>query len=115
MTYDPNNRPNPQDPYENPYRVNEANRQTGNGVALVFGALLLAAIGGFIYFTANGDRATTANNEIRPPITQSADPAPRRAPAETTGSGASSAEPAPMNTPAPMKEIPATPPANSQQ
>ncbi len=104
MTYDPNRYPNPNDPYENPYRVSDAERRTGSGAAFLLGALLLAAIGGFIYFTATGERSTVANNEIRPPITQPANPAVRPAPPETTGSAASNSEPAPQ-----------TPPANPQQ
>ena len=112
MTYDPNRYPNPNDPYENPYRVSEAERRTGSGVALALGALLLAAIGGFIYFTAKGDQSTVANNEFRPPITQPAEPALRPAPAETTGSAPSNTEPAPMKDPAPMTPAPMTKPAD---
>ena len=91
MTYDPYRQPTPQDPYENPYRVNEANSQTGNGIALLLSALLLAAIGGFIYF-GSGERATVANNEMRVPITQPNDPAKPTVP-ETTGAGSANMEP----------------------
>ena len=91
MTYDPNRYPTPQDPYENPYRVHEADSQTGMGAALILGALLLAAIGSFIYFST-GDQATVANNEMRPPITLPNDPAKQSAP-ETTGAGSSNIEP----------------------
>jgi len=90
MTYDPYRHPTPQDPYENPYRVQEADSQTGTGVALILGALLLAAIGGFAYFST-GDQPSVANNEMRPPITQPNDPARRSAP-ETTGAGSSNIE-----------------------
>jgi hypothetical protein len=91
MTYDPYRQPSPQDPYENPYRVHEADSQTGTGAALLLGALLLAAIGGFVYYST-GDQPSVANNEMRPPITQSNEPANRSAP-ETTGAGQSNIEP----------------------
>ena len=82
MTYDPYRQQTPQDPYENPYRVNEAENRNGNGVAMALGALLLAAIAGFVYFST-GDQPSVANNEMRPPITQSND-ATRPAPRETS-------------------------------
>jgi hypothetical protein len=85
MTYDPYRQ---QDPYENPYRVhndiNAFDHTAGVGGVLLLGALLLAAIGGFIYY-GGGDHATVANNELRPPITQPND-AVRPARPETTGS-----------------------------
>lgn len=103
MTYDPYRQPTPQDPYENPYRVNEEQNRSGTGVAMILGAVLLAAIAGFVYFS-NGEQATVANNDIRPPITQSNDPARPAAP-ETTGSGSSSnmEEPAPSADPGPAE------------
>jgi hypothetical protein len=74
----------PQDPYENPYRVTHDGQDTaGVSAAILLGALLLAAIGGFIYFSG-GDRAIVANNELRPPITQPNEAA-RPAQPETTG------------------------------
>ena len=49
------------------------------GVAILVGALLLAALGGFIYFAGPSDRSI---RQIRPPITQpsttGAAPAPER-------------------------------------
>ena len=104
MTNDPYRQPTPQDPYENPYRVNEEENRSGTGVAMILGALLLAAIAGFVYFST-GDQATVANNDIRPPITQSNDPArdpARPAVRETTGSGTSNLDqPAPSAEPRP--------------
>ncbi len=92
MTYDPyRTNPSPHDPYENPYRVSEADSQTGTGAALILGALLLAAIGSFVYFSS-GDQPGVASNEMRPPITQPNDPA-RPASPETTGSGSANVDP----------------------
>ncbi len=99
MTYETNretNRyPTPNDPYENPYRVttgrDEARTRNPVGSALLFGALLLAAIGAFIYYSS-GYQPTVATNEMRPPITQPKEQV-RPAPAETTGAGNSTMEP----------------------
>ena len=100
MTNDPYRQPTPQDPYENPYRVNEEENRSGTGGAMMLGALLLAAIAGFVYFST-GDQATVANNDIRPPITKSTD-TPRPAAPETTGSGTSNMDqPAPSADPRP--------------
>lgn len=116
MTYDPYRQPTPQDPYENPYRVNEAENRSGNGVAMALGALLLAAIAGFVYFST-GDQPSVANNEMRPPITQSND-ATRPAPRETTGSGTSNMDqPAPSADPRPeidQRPVPAPQPQTQQ-
>lgn len=88
MTYDPNRyEPYRYDPYSNePPR--DLDDYSG-GVAILVGALLLAALGGFIYFASPSDQAY----DIRPPITQPS----------TTGAG-----PAPERSSANMP--PATPP-----
>lgn len=97
MTYDPYQQPNPNDPYENPYRVNEVERETGMGSTFLLAALIIAAVGGFIYYGTSGDQPTVASNEMRPPITQQVEPTRndpiRQTPAETTGAGSSNIEP----------------------
>lgn len=65
MTYDPYRNDVPRDPYRDPRDPKEK----GAGAGLLLGALLLAALGGFIYFFNAGDQ-NVATNEVRPPITQ---------------------------------------------
>lgn len=83
MTYDPYRNEPPHDPYRD-YR--EANA-TGAGAPILLGALLLAALGGFIYFFTGPADQTVATNEMRPPITQPSTTGAGRTP-ETTGSSA---------------------------
>lgn len=84
MTYDPYRNELPRDPYRDPDERDP--NQSGAGAAILLGALLLAALGGFIYFF-NTDAQNLATNDIRPPITQpsTTGSAPAR---ETTGSSA---------------------------
>ena len=90
MTYDPyRNATTPQDPYHNRDRDAEG----GSGGAMMLGALVLLAIGGFFYFFGTSDNTNVASNDMRAPITQPAK-SPAGAPAETTGS-ASGTPPAP--------------------
>jgi hypothetical protein len=79
MTFDPYQN----DPPNDPYRAYRDEDRSAGGAAILFGALLLAALGGFVWFYSSTDQ-TTATTEMRPPITQpktGAAPAP-----ETTGS-----------------------------
>ncbi|MGE3987541.1 hypothetical protein [Pseudorhodoplanes sp.] len=65
MTHDPHR----DEPVGRRYRhPRDANRASAS-VAILLGALLLAAIGSFIYFYA-GPGENVATNDIRPPITQ---------------------------------------------
>jgi hypothetical protein len=89
MTFDPYR----DDPHRNavpppdPARDYGSQQRAGAGAAILLGALLLAAIGGFIYFFAGiGDRSA-ATTDIRPPITQPATTGAAPAP-EITGSSA---------------------------
>ena len=80
MTYDPyRNATTPRDPYD-------YNRDLpgSSGLGMLFGALMLLAIGGFIYFAGSGSDNTVATNDMRPPITQPS----------TTGSGSNTPDPA---------------------
>ncbi len=83
MTYDPYRNDMPRDAY----RDHRDLEQTGSGASLLLGALLLAAIGGFLYFYASPSDQSVATNEIRPPITQPSTTGSAPAP-ETTGSSA---------------------------
>lgn len=85
MTYDPYQNPSPRDRYENPYRIDATDSQTSVGTALLLGALLLAAIGGFVYYSSS-DEPSVAGNDMRPPITQPRQDVPAAQP-ETTGAG----------------------------
>jgi hypothetical protein len=88
MTYDPyRNDPRPNDPYPNPYRVTDPDREVGAGPAVLLGALLLAAIGGFIFFYGAGDSTTMLSSDLRPQLRQPQLPAVN--PPETTGAGQS--------------------------
>jgi hypothetical protein len=96
MTYDPYRNELPNDPYRE-YRDPNG---TSAGAGLLLGALLLAALGGFIYFFSTGDQ-NVATNEMRPPITQPSTTGSGPAP-ETTGSS-TSMTPAPSMTPTPAE------------
>jgi len=80
MSYDPyrNTKTPPREPYQNFHRDPDG----GTGTSFLMGALVLLALGGFIYYYANSDNSNVATNDMRPPITQP----------HTTGKG-SSAEP----------------------
>lgn len=83
MTYDPYRNELPHDPYRDYRDPNPG----GAGAPILLGALLLAALGGFIYFfTGPGDQ-TVATNEMRPPITQPSTTG-SASPPETTGTSA---------------------------
>jgi len=91
MTYDPyrNDDASYQDAswQDDSYRDYRNEDRTAAGAAILLGVLLLAAIGGFIYFfAATGDRSV-ATADIRPPITQPSTTGAAPAP-ETTGSSA---------------------------
>lgn len=81
MTYDPYRNDLPRDPYRDPREVNSG------GASILLAALLLAAIGGFIYFYAGPDEQSVATNDARPTVTQPATTGSAPAP-ETTGSSA---------------------------
>lgn len=83
MTYDPYRN----DPPEEAYREYRDEDRVAAGASILLGALLLAAIGGFIYFYAGAPSQSVATNEIRPPITQPSTTGAAPAP-ETTGSSA---------------------------
>lgn len=89
MTYDPYRDPyrnEPPDGSDLEYRDYRNEDRAAAGAAILLGALLLAAIGGFIYFNAGtGDRVATT--DLRPPITQPSTTGSAPAP-ETTGSSA---------------------------
>jgi len=65
MTYDPYRNQPPPDRYRDEDRA-------AAGAAILLGALLLAAIGGFIYFNSGLSDRGVAIHDIRPPITQPA-------------------------------------------
>jgi hypothetical protein len=66
MTYDPyRNATTPPDPYRD-YR--DPSGSTGAG--LLLGALMLLALGGFIFFFAGSADQNVATTDMRPPITQ---------------------------------------------
>ncbi len=78
------------DPYRDPqidpapYRDQRDPNSASSGAAILLGAVLLAAIGAFIYFyTDAGEQVAT--NDMRPPITQPSTTGSAPAP-ETTGS-----------------------------
>jgi hypothetical protein len=83
MTYDPYRNEPPHDPYRE-YRNED---RAGAGAAILLGALLLAAIGGFIYFYSGVPEQGVASNDMRPLITQPSTTGSAPAP-ETTGSSA---------------------------
>jgi hypothetical protein len=80
MTFDPYRNDVPRDPYRDPRDV------SSGGASILLAALLLAAIGGFIYFYAGPDDQV-AINDTRPQITAPATTGSGSAP-ETTGSSA---------------------------
>ncbi|HWV52271.1 hypothetical protein [Pseudorhodoplanes sp.] len=83
MTYDPYRNEPPRDPYRDSRDIESG----GSGATILLGALLLAAIGGFIYFYAMPGDQSVATNDMRPPITQPSTTGSAPAP-ETTGSSA---------------------------
>jgi hypothetical protein len=88
MTYDPyRNDPRPNDPYASPYREHDPNREIGAGASLLLAALLLFALGGFIYFYGAGDKTTMLSSDMRPQISQPVNPPAPASRPETTGAG----------------------------
>jgi hypothetical protein len=93
MTYDPYRNDPPDASYQDPSWKDEPYRDYRNedraaaGAAILLGALLLAAIGGFIYFYSGTSDRSIATNDLRPPITQPSTTGSAPAP-ETTGSSA---------------------------
>jgi hypothetical protein len=83
MTYDPYRDQIPQDPHRYPRDPERG----GAGAAILLGAVLLAAIGGFIYFFTSDAQQVATNSDMRPPITQPSTTGSAPAP-ETTGSSA---------------------------
>lgn len=75
MTYDPYRNKTPPPPPREPYQ--DVHRDAGTGTSFLLGALILVALGGFIYYYAGSDSSNVATNDMRPPITQPS----------TTGSG----------------------------
>ena len=82
MTYDPYRYDHYRyDPYRYGSNSNEPPRdlETVTGSTILFGGLLFAAIGAFIYLFAGPSDQTSRQYDLRPPITQSeAAPAPER-------------------------------------
>ncbi len=84
MTYDPyrNTRPSstpppPREPFQDFHRDPDG----GTGTSFLLGALILVALGGFIYYYAASDHSDIATNNLRPPVTQPrAQPARARRP-----------------------------------
>ena len=64
----------PREPYQDFHR----NPDAGTGTSFLLGALVLIALGGFIYYYAGNNHSDIAIQDVRPPITQPS----------TTGSGA---------------------------
>jgi hypothetical protein len=88
MTYDPyRNEPPRNEPTDEAYRDYRDEDRIAAGATILLGALLLAAIGGFLYFYAGPGDQNVATNDIRPPITQPSTTGAAPAP-ETTGSSA---------------------------
>ncbi|ARQ02537.1 hypothetical protein [Pseudorhodoplanes sinuspersici] len=88
MSYDPydpyrNTTSPPREPYQDFHRDPDA----GTGTSFLLGALILVALGAFIYYYAGTDRSNVATNDMRPPITQP------NTPAETTGSNSATPKP----------------------
>ena len=87
MNYDPYRDPeretiDPRDPYKH------AGDSDGSLSAVALGAIVLIALGGFIYFYSSRTGPDVAATDMRAPITQ-------KAPAETTGSGSGGDTPMP--------------------
>jgi hypothetical protein len=91
MTYDPyrNDDASYQDGswQDDSYRDYRNEDRTAAGAAILLGAVLLAAIGGLIYFYSGASDRNIATNDLRPPITQPSTTGAAPAP-ETTGSSA---------------------------
>lgn len=85
MTYDPyrNITPPPPPPRE-PYQDFHRNPDAGTGTSFLLGALILVALGGFIYYYAGSDNSNVATKDLRPPVTQP-NTTGSGTPAETTG------------------------------
>ena len=68
----------PREPFQDFHRDPDA----GTGTSFLLGALVLVALGGFIYYYAGSDHPDMATNDMRPPITQ-----PTTTGSGTTGAG----------------------------
>ena len=79
MTYDPyrNTTPSSTPPPREPFQDFHRDPDGGTGTSFLLGALILVALGGFIYYYAAGDHSDIATDNLRPPVTQQS----------TTGSG----------------------------
>jgi len=77
-------RPPQNDPYANPYRIENTN-DSGAGGFVLLGALALLAVTCFIYFFGTNDRETKLSSNMRPLIIQPDTPV--RTPPQTTDSG----------------------------
>ena len=80
MTYDPYRNTTPSSippPPREPFQDFHRDPDGGTGTSFLLGALILVALGGFIYYYAASDHSDIATNNLRPPVTQPS----------TTGSG----------------------------
>ena len=95
MSYDPYRNTTPRNtptPPREPFQDFHRDPDGGTGTSFLLGALVLLALGGFIYYYAGtADRSDVAT-DMRPPITQPSTTGSGSA--ETTGSGTTSPEPA---------------------
>ena len=78
-----NTTPPPREPYQDFHRDPDA----GTGTSFLLGALILVALGGFIYYYSGSQTPNVASKDMRSPVTQPS----------TTGSG-TPAEPSGTNT-----------------
>ena len=94
MTYDPyRNTPSSKPPPREPFQDFHRDPDGGTGTSFLLGALILVALGGFIYYYAGSDHSNVATNNLRPPVTQPSTTG-SGTPAETTGTN-NSATPQP--------------------
>lgn len=88
MSYDPYRNTTPPrqtTPPREPYQDFHRDPDGGTGTSFLLGALILLALGGFIYYYAGIDHTNVATNDMRPPITQPSTTGSAPA-SETTGS-----------------------------
>lgn len=72
MSYDPyrDTTPHNTTPPREPFQNFERDPDGGTGSSFLLGALVLIALGGFIYYYAGLDTPNMATNDLRPPVTQ---------------------------------------------